>query len=102
MSVKWHGCKSVPRTINGGGPAGATLGILEYLSQSSESADFVPPSDRFKFVEDLSILEIVNLLTIGISSYNIKQHIPIDIPMIITIFYHKIYNLKISLALAEF
>ena len=33
MSVKWKGCQSQPRRINGGGPQGATLGILEYLSQ---------------------------------------------------------------------
>ena len=30
MSVKWHGCRSVPKTIKGGGPQGATLGFLEY------------------------------------------------------------------------
>ena len=36
--------------------------------------------DRFKFVDDLSILEVVNLLTVGITSYNIKNHIPSDIP----------------------
>ena len=29
MSVKWHGCRSVPRKINGGCPQGATLGLLE-------------------------------------------------------------------------
>ena len=79
MSVKWHGCHSIPRRINGGGPQGATLGILEYLSQSNNSADFVDQEDRFKFVDDLTILEIVNLLTIGISSFNIKQSIPSDI-----------------------
>ena len=37
-------------------------------------------ADIFKFVDDLSILEIVNLLTVGITSYNIKQQIPSDIP----------------------
>ena len=63
MSVKWHGCRSVPRQINGGGPQGATLGIIEYLSQSNNSADCVNEKDRFKFVDDLTILEIVNLLT---------------------------------------
>ena len=68
MSVKWHGCHSIPRRINGGGPQGATLGILEYLSQSNNSADFVDQEDCLKFVDDLTILEIVNLLTIGISS----------------------------------
>ena len=33
MSVKWHGAFSTPRKIKGGGPQGATLGLLEYLSQ---------------------------------------------------------------------
>ena len=36
--------------------------------------------DRFKFIDDLTILEIVNLLTIGLTSYNIKEHVPSDIP----------------------
>jgi hypothetical protein len=80
MSVKWHGCRSVPRRINGGGPQGATLGILEYLSQSNDSSDCVSVEDRFKFIDDLSILEIVNLLTIGLSSYNVKGHVASDIP----------------------
>ena len=79
MSVSWHGCSSVPRSINGGGPQGATLGILEYLSQSNNNADCVSPEDRFKFIDDLTVLEIVNLLTIGISSFNIKNQVPSDI-----------------------
>ena len=81
MSVKWHDCQSVPVKINGGGPQGATLGILEYLSQSNNNADLVSVRDRFKFVDDLTVLEIVNLLTVGITSYNIKQHIPTHIPV---------------------
>ena len=80
MSVKWHGVCSVPRTIKGGGPQGATLGILEYLSQSNNSADCVNQEDRFKFVDDLKILEIVNLLTIGLSSFNVREQVPTDIP----------------------
>ena len=80
MSVKWHGCRSVPKDIKGGGPQGATLGLLEYLSQSNNSADCVGLQDRFKFIDDLTILEIVNLLTVGITSYNIKQQVPSDIP----------------------
>ena len=73
MSVKWHGKRSEPRKTISGGPQGATLGILEYLSQSNKSADCVDEADRFKFIDDLFILEIVNLLAIGISSFNIKQ-----------------------------
>ena len=80
MSVKWHGCQSEPKDIKGGGPQGATLGLLEYLSQSNNSADCVGVADRYKFVDDLSILEIINLLTVGITSYNLKQHMPSDLP----------------------
>ena len=38
---------SVPRALNGGGPEGATLGILEYLSQSNFNAECVGPEERF-------------------------------------------------------
>ena len=79
MSVVWHGCQSVPRRIKGGGPQGATFGILEYLSQSNNNSDCVNEEDRFKFVDDLTILEIVNLITIGIASFNIKAQVPSDI-----------------------
>ena len=81
MSVNWHGCRSLPLTVTGGGPQGATLGLLEYLSQSNNSADCVSESDRFKFIDDLSVLEIVNLLTVGITSFNLKQQVPSDIPL---------------------
>ena len=80
MTVKWHGCQSVPQKVKGGGPQGATLGLLEYLSQSNNSADCVSESDRFKFIDDLSVLEIVNMLTVGISSFNLKQQVPNDLP----------------------
>ena len=30
MSVKWFGCRCAPKHIKGGGPQGATLGLLEY------------------------------------------------------------------------
>ena len=38
------------------------------------------PEDRFKFVDDLTALEIVNLLTIGLTSYHLKKQVPNDIP----------------------
>ena len=80
MYVKWHGCKSVPRELNGGGPEGATLGLLEYISQSNDCADVVNVNDRFRFLDDLSILEIINLLLVGLSEYDITSHVPNDVP----------------------
>ena len=79
MSVKWHGCRSDTRKVKGGGPQGATIGLLEYLSQSNNCADVVNERERFRFLDDLSILEIVNLLTVGLTSFNLKQQVPSDI-----------------------
>ena len=80
MRVKWHDKLSQPRKLPGGGAMGASLGNWEYLSQTNDSADCVPEEDRFKFVDDLTILEVINLLTIGLSSFNMKNQVPSDIP----------------------
>ena len=80
MRVKWHGKISSERKLNGGGPQGATFGIWEYLAQSNNSADCVEPGNRFKFVDDLTVLEKINLLITGLSSFNCKASVPNDIP----------------------
>ena len=61
MLIKWHGCQSVPTDIHDVRHQGAMLGILKYLSQSNDNADLV--SKDFKFVDNLSVLEIVDLIT---------------------------------------
>ena len=81
MVVKWHGILSKERNLKGGGPQGSTIGILEYLSQSNDNANSVPESDRFKFVDDLTVLEIVYLLNIGMASHNIKLNVSSKIPI---------------------
>ena len=50
-----------------GGPQGALWGILEYLAQSNNNTEYVNPEKKFKFIDDLSILEMINLLSIGIA-----------------------------------
>ena len=59
---------------------GASLGNWEFLSQTNDNADCVPVDDRFKFVDDLTTIEVINLLTIGLSSFYMKSQIPSDIP----------------------
>ena len=81
MIFKIDTCQSngmvIAQNLNKILPHVATLGILEYLSQSNNNADFV--SERFKFIDDLTILEIVDLLSIGLSSYKVKHQVPSDI-----------------------
>ena len=79
MRVKWHGVVSDVRELNGGGPQGGTFGIWEYLSQSNDNADCISESDRFKFVDDLTFLEIIHLLSVGIASYNVRSHVPSNV-----------------------
>ena len=64
MRVKWRGKLSKIRDLPGGGAMGATLGIWEFLSQTNNNADCVPVEDRFKFVDDLTALEVLNLVNI--------------------------------------
>ena len=79
MKVKWNGCISTEQNMNGGGAQGGLPGILEYLSQNNDCANFLDEDERYKYIDDLSILEILNLISLGISSYNCKVHVPSDI-----------------------
>ena len=67
------------RELKGGGPQGSTFGIWEYLSQSNDNANNISESDRFKFVDDLTFLEIIHLLSVGLASYNLRAHVPSNI-----------------------
>ena len=80
MKVKWCGLTSTERKFNGGGPQGATFGIWEYLAQSNSNAECVEPENRFKFVDDLSVLEKINLLLIGLASFDCHTSVPSDLP----------------------
>ena len=77
--VKWKGVYSNIRNLPGGGPQGGIFGILEYLCQSNDNFNMIEPEDRFKFVDDLSALEIIYLICIQVSSYNFHSHVPSDI-----------------------
>ena len=79
MVVKWNGVKSSSRPLHGGGPQGCTLGIIEYTSQSNDNADFVGDDEKFKFIDDLSLIEIINLIMQGLASFNCKLSVPADI-----------------------
>ena len=70
---------SSTRDLPGGGPQGTSIGLIEYDSQSNDNTDFLSQEDKFKFVDDLSTLEIINLIMVGLASYNFKEHVASDI-----------------------
>ena len=62
MKVSWHGVTSNSRKLNGGGLLGGLLGILENLSKTNGNTEFWTDVVKFKFIDDISVLEIVNIL----------------------------------------
>ena len=79
--MKWRGLLSSSRRLLGGGPMGSSWGIWSYLSQSNDSADMVLVEDRLKFCDDLTFLELINLVSIGIEDYKVMEHVPNNIPV---------------------
>ena len=54
------------------------MGGIEYLVQSNDNADIVQPEDRYKYIDDLSVLQLV-LLSGLLVEYNFHQHVASDI-----------------------
>ena len=50
------------------------------MSQSNDNTDCVPEDDRYKYFDDATVLEVINLLNIGLSSYRVWDRIPSNIP----------------------
>ena len=76
--VKWKGTYSSPKEVAGGGAQGVNAGIIEYLAQTAGNLSFLPEDEAWKFVDDSSFIEVVNLAMVGLSSYNVKQQVPSD------------------------
>jgi hypothetical protein len=78
MKVKFNGEMSEFMALIGGGPQGTLIGQLEYLVQSNDNANIVPPEDRFKYIDDLSVLQLVCLSGL-VTDYNFYQHVASDV-----------------------
>ena len=78
MRVKLKNELSDIFNLIGGGPQGTLLGGIEYLVQSNDNADYISPEDRFKYVDDLSLLQFV-CLTGLLVNYNFFNHVASDI-----------------------
>ena len=78
MQVKFNGETSEFLKLIGGGPQGTLLGQLEYLVLSNDSADCVTDEDRYKYIDHLTLLELVCLSGL-LTEYNSIEHVPSDI-----------------------
>ena len=78
MKVKFNGEMSDFLSLVGGGPQGTLISQLEYIVQSNDNADFVCPEDRFKYIDDLSVLNLVCLSGLLVD-YDFTQHVAFDV-----------------------
>ena len=80
MKVKFNGQESAEHSLNGGSPQGTLIGQIEYLVNSNNNADCVNPKDRYKYIDDLSILHLV-MMTGLLTDYDFQSHVASDIPI---------------------
>ena len=78
MKVKFNGEESKEHSLNGGGPQGTLLGGIEYLINSNNNANSLEPEDRFKYVDDLSILHLIMMSGL-LMNYDFRSHVASDI-----------------------
>ena len=52
--------------------------MLEYLSQTSHNLSFLPVDEVFKFVDNCSYLEVLNMAMIGLSVCKARNQVPSD------------------------
>ena len=64
MKVRFNNSYSRTHKLPGGGPQGTLIGLIEYFVQSNDKADCADPDMRFKYVDDLTVLELVLLTTL--------------------------------------
>ena len=78
MQVRVNNKYSNTHKLPGGGPQGTLLGLIEYFVQSNDNANCVDPKLRFKFLDDLTVLELVMMAGL-LTEYNFKAHVASDI-----------------------
>ena len=77
-TVCYNSAESSLIDLVGGFPQGSLIGQDAYLVASDDCADIVNQEDKYRYVDDLEILELVRLTGILID-YDTQSHVPSDI-----------------------
>ena len=78
MSLKFNGEESPLFDLIGGGPQGSWNGQNCYQTASNDNTVFVQQEDRFKYCDDVNILELIMIGAI-LTHYNFHDHVASDI-----------------------
>ena len=78
MEVKMNGYSSTSYDLIGGSPQGSILGQLLYIIGSDDVADDFPEDDKYKYIDDLAVLDAVKTSD-KLVDYDVWQQVPSDI-----------------------
>ena len=78
MTVKYNQKTSRMHDLPGGGPQGTLIGGIEYSVQSNDNGDFLDDDMKYKYVDDMSILEFLSLSGLLVD-YDVLGHVPSDV-----------------------
>ena len=78
MTVKMNGEQSSTLGLIGGGPQGSVIGQLLYIIASDDVAEDTPEDEKFKYIDDLSLLEAVKTKD-KLIEYDVYRRVPSDV-----------------------
>ena len=76
--VKFNSAESNLTQLTGGFPQGSLIGQDAFLVTSDDCADHVDEDDKYRYIDDLEILELVRLTGV-LLEYDVASHVPSDI-----------------------
>ena len=79
--MHWNNATSDSFELPGSTAQGSTYGCLEFLAISNDNTHFAQKEEAFKFMDDCTLLSIVNLIGAGLATYNVRSHVPSNIPI---------------------
>ena len=72
MIVKMNGKTSSTLDLIGGGPQGSIIGQLLYIIASDDVAEDTPEEEKFKYIDDLSLVEAITTKN-NLIQYDVSQ-----------------------------
>ena len=78
MTVRYNSAWSKWHSLVGGSPQGSWMGQMAYIAASDDAARGLEDQDKFKFCDDLTILELVMMGGL-LTEYDFKSHVASDI-----------------------
>ena len=78
MKVRFNGEESETLSLIGGGPQGTLIGQIMYLVQTNENENHLDAEDRFKYIDDLTIIQIISLAGL-LTNYDFHNHVASDV-----------------------